>query len=148
MIIKSSSFSHNSPIPAKYTCDGQDINPPLAFDDVPASAQSLALMADDPDSPAGSFIHWLIWNINPQNTQIAENSRPPEATEGQSGFGKTGYGGPCPHTGVHRYIFKLYALDTKLNLPSSTDKKQFEQAIQNHILTQAELIGLYCRPTR
>lgn len=148
MTISSPAFADNSPIPARYTCDDQDISPALTFAEAPQNTQSLALMIDDPDSPSGSFIHWLIWNINPQTAQIDENSRPPEATEGQSSFGKTGYGGPCPHAGTHRYIFKLYALDAKLNLSSSADKKQFEQAVQNHILAQSELIGLYQRPTK
>jgi Raf kinase inhibitor-like YbhB/YbcL family protein len=144
MKISSSAFGHNEAVPKKYTCDGSNINPPLTIADVPADAKSLALIVDDPDAPAGTWIHWTIWNINPGLTEIAENSVP-AGVEGYTSFGKPGYGGPCPPSGTHRYFFKLYALDTLLDLSPRADAKQLEQTMQGHILNQAELIGTYKR---
>ena len=136
MKITSPAFSNNQTLPAKYSCDGEGINPPLGFSEIPINTKSLALICDDPDAPSGSFCHWLLWNINPQETQIA-------ATQGINSGEKPGYYPPCPPQGVHRYIFSLYALDIELDLPSSADKSQLEQTIQNHILEQVELTGLY-----
>lgn len=145
MKITSSSFAHNQNIPPKYTCDGENINPPLLFSDIPADAKSLVLISDDPDAPMGTWVHWILWNIDPKTTEIAEKSVPAGAMEGTTSFGETGYGGPCPPSGVHRYFFKLYALDTKLDLPISAKKEDLEKAIQQHILASAEMIGLYTR---
>ncbi len=145
MQIKSSAFSHNEKIPAKYTCDGDDINPPLQFLDVPTETQSLVLISDDPDAPMGTWVHWIVWNIDPKITEIAQNSVPAGAVEGTTSFGKTSYGGPCPPSGVHRYFFKLYALDTVLDLPTSTTATDLEKTIGGHVLQSAELIGLYSR---
>ncbi|OGE79013.1 MAG: hypothetical protein A2751_00950 [Candidatus Doudnabacteria bacterium RIFCSPHIGHO2_01_FULL_46_14] len=146
MQITSSAFANNQNIPAKYTCDEENVNPPLEISDIPAEAKSLALIVDDPDAPvADGWVHWLVWNINPATKQIAENSVPPAGVEGTTSFGKPGYGGPCPPSGAHHYFFKLYALDTTLDLPASIDKSGLEQAMENHILGQAQIIGLYSR---
>lgn len=145
MKITSPSFGHNQNIPPKYTCDGENINPPLQFSDIPAAAKSLVLISDDPDAPMGTWVHWTIWNIDPKITEIVENNVPDGAIEGTTSFGKTGYGGPCPPSGVHRYFFKLYALDEKIDLPTSAKKEDLEKAIQQHILASAEIIGLYTR---
>lgn len=144
MKITSSAFENNGNIPSKYTCDGEGINPPLNFSDIPASAQSLALIVDDPDAPSGTFVHWTVWNIDPKSTGIEENSIPAGATQGMTSYGKEGYGVPCPPTGIHRYFFKLYALDTKLYLPS-VRADSLEKAMIGHTLDQAEIIGLYTR---
>ena len=145
MKILSSSFNPNENIPSKFTCDGESINPSFQILDVPENAQSLALISDDPDAPSGTWVHWIVWNIDPQTTEIKENSVPNGAVEGTTSFGNTGYGAPCPPSGTHRYFFKLFALDTKLDLPSSTTANQLEQAMGNHIIEKAELIGLYSR---
>lgn len=145
MKLTSPAFKNNEKIPAKYTCDGDDINPPLQIDEVPTNTQSLVLIVDDPDAPAGDWVHWTLWNINPQIKEITENSIPKEAVEGMTDFGKPGYGGPCPPSGIHHYFFKLYALDTQLNLAPSINKTKVVLTIQGHILAQAELIGLYSR---
>ncbi len=147
MQISSPTFQNNQNIPSKYTCDGQNINPPLQFSDIPGNAQSLVLISDDPDAPMGTWVHWIIWNIDPKTTEIAENSVPTGAIEGTTSFGETGYGGPCPPSGTHRYFFKLYAIDIKLDLPITTNSQALEKALQGHILASSELIGLYKRPT-
>src|SRR3989344_873103 len=117
MNLSSPAFEHHQPIPAKYTCDGENINPLLQFSDIPDSTKSLVLIMDDPDAPAGLWVHWTIWNIDPGTAEIAENSVPPGSIEGVTSFGKPGYGGPCPPSGTHRYFFKFFALDTKLDIP-------------------------------
>jgi len=145
MKITSPAFEHNKNIPAKYTCDGENINPPLQITEIPNNTQSLVLISDDPDAPMGTWVHWTIWNISPQTENIAENSSPSNATEGLTSFGKPGYGGPCPPSGTHRYFFKIYALDTNLELSVDSKKDDLEQAMANHVLDSAELIGLYQR---
>ena len=145
MQLTSSAFENNQSIPTKYTCDADDINPPLLISDAPKDAQSLVLIVDDPDAPAGDWVHWTLWNINPTTTEIPKNSTPDGATEGMTDFGRTGWGGPCPHSGTHHYQFKLYALDTMLNLQPSAKKKEVELAMDWHILEQTQLIGLYER---
>jgi len=145
MKITSTAFEHNQNIPAKYTCDGENVNPPLTILDVPENTQSLVLISDDPDAPSGDWVHWLIWNINPQTKEIAENSIPQNSVQGTTSFGKSSYGGPCPPSGTHRYFFKIFALDIKIKLDSEAQKSQLEAAIKNHILASAELIGLYSR---
>ena len=147
MKLTSTAFSHNKPIPSEFTCDGQNVNPPLSIVDVPANAKSLALIVDDPDAPVGNWDHWIVFNISPSAKEIAENAEP-NGTSGKNSWNKTGYGGPCPPSGTHRYFFKLYALDIILNLPNGSDKKQVESAMQNHIIAKAELIGLYKRTGR
>ena len=145
MKIRSSAFSHNQSIPSKYTCDGQNINPPLTFSDVPSDAKSLVLIMDDPDVPAGTWVHWTVWNISPETREILENSKFEGAVEGTTSFGKPGYGGPCPPDREHRYFFKIYALDTMLDLNSSATKQNLEQAMEGHITARSELIGRYNR---
>ncbi len=143
--ITSPAFSRQGMIPAKYTCDGEDINPPLAIEEVPDNAKSLVLIVDDPDAPMGVWTHWLIWNINPQTKEITENSVPEGAVLGINDFGKLEYGGPCPPGGTHRYFFKIYALDTVLDLPKGAKKDELEKIMTNHILDEGELVGKYSR---
>lgn len=140
MLITSPSFAHNAMIPPKYTCQGEDINPPLEIAGLPPETQSLVLINDDPDAPGATWDHWIVYNIDPTEA-IAENSVP--GLQGKNSWGRNAYGGPCPPSGTHRYFFKLYALDTRLNLKEGAGKKQVETAMQGHILEQAELIGLY-----
>ncbi len=140
MKLTSSAFAHKAMIPKKYTCQGEDISPPLTITDLPEATVSLALINDDPDAPMGTWDHWLIWNIKPV-PEIKENSAP--GTEGKNSWGRSNYGGPCPPSGTHRYFFKLYALDSTLALPEGATKAELEAAMKGHILEQAELIGLY-----
>ena len=150
MELKSKAFEPGGLIPAKYTCDGEDVSPPLNWSDTPAGTKSHAIISDDPDAPVGTWVHWVIWNIPASARALDENlpksaSLPNSAKQGTTDFRRIGYGGPCPPSGTHRYFFKLYALDTMLDLPASTTKKDLEKAMQGHILGQAELIGKYCR---
>jgi len=115
MKVTSSAFQQGANIPSKFTCDGANTNPPLQISDVPAEAKSLVLIVDDPDAPSGLFTHWAVWNISPQATTIAEGSTP-KGAQGTNDFGKSGYGGPCPPSGAHRYYFRVFALDRELDL--------------------------------
>jgi len=144
MTISSPAFEANGPIPRQYTCDGQNINPPLKFGGLPADAKSLALIVDDPDAPNGTFVHWVVADIPAGTTMVNEHDPLAQATAGRNGSGKTGYTGPCPPSGTHHYHFKLFALDTLLNL-SQPDAKQLEEAMQSHIMGQTELVGVYQR---
>lgn len=144
MKITSFAFENNAKIPAKYTCDGENINPPLAFLDIPANAKSLALIVDDPDAPIGTFVHWILYNLDPGLTEINENSVPKIGQRGVTSAGSSKFVGACPPFGTHRYFFKLYALDLILNL-TNPDKTVLEKAMQGHILEKAELIGLFKR---
>ena len=143
MKLESLAFKYNQMIPSKYTCEGEDINPSLKISGVPKNAKTLVLIMDDPDAPMGTWVHWLVWNMSPQTTEILENSVPDQSSEGTTSWGRSGYGGPCPPSGTHRYFFKLYALDTELSLPPQTDKVGLEKAMTSHILDKTELIGLY-----
>ena len=145
MKIESPAFSNNDLIPRKYTCDGEDISPPLRITDVPSGAKSLVIIVDDPDAPRGDWVHWTLWNVSPDMREVSEKSLPQGAQEGLTDFGQEGYGGPCPHAGTHRYQFKLYALDTRLDLSGEATKKDIEEAMKDHILGEALLIGLYAR---
>ena len=145
MKLTSSAYKQNKNIPSQYTCDGQGINPPLEISEVPSAAKSLALIVDDPDAPSGTFVHWLVWNMEPQTKSIAANTIPAGAKQGTTSAGKTGYFPPCPPSGTHRYVFKLYALDIMLDLTPNAGKDNLEQAMQGHTLDSAELIGLYKR---
>lgn len=136
-------FENNQMIPEKYTCDGQDINPPLIISETPEDAQSLVLIVDDPDAPMGTWTHWIVYNINPQTTSIEENSLPEGAVQLKNDFGKENYGGPCPPSGTHRYFFKIFALDKKLDLPLSSKLETLEQEMNGHILDESKLVGLY-----
>ena len=150
MKLESSAFQPGAMIPAKYTCDGEDLSPPLNWSDPPGGTQSFALISDDPDAPVGTWVHWVMWNI-PASARALEESLPKTASlpngakQGTTDFRRVGYGGPCPPSGTHRYFFKLYALDATLNLPASTTKKDLEKAMHSHTLAQAELMGKYHR---
>lgn len=142
--IESSAFKNKEKIPAKYSCEGEDLSPPLLFSNIPTKAKSLALIVDDPDAPTGTFDHWIVWNLPPATTELAEGASVP--SEGVNGFGATRYRGPCPPRGKpHRYFFKLYALDTTLDLAAGSTKAALENAMKGHILSEAELVGLYQR---
>ena len=141
----SPAFKHNEFIPEKYTCDGKDINPPLLIENIPSGTKSMALIVDDPDAPAGTWVHWVVWNISPDTKEMKESSVPEGAQQGVNDFRKHEYGGPCPPSGTHRYFFKLYALDTMLNLGSKAKKSDLEQAMKGHILEKTELVGRFRR---
>ena len=145
MKINSLAFNNGKSIPSQYTCDGEGVNPELVFSDVPTGAKSLALIVDDPDSPTGIWTHWLLWNIPPSIKEIAEGKVPRGAVQGETTFGASRYGGPCPGKGNHRYFFKLYALDTMLNIPAGTVKDKFIEIMKGHIIAEAEMYGWYER---
>jgi Raf kinase inhibitor-like YbhB/YbcL family protein len=141
--VNSSAFSPGAKIPPQFSCKGANVNPPLEFHDVPAGAKSLALVIEDPDAPSGLFTHWIIWNIAPTAAQIAEKSVPSGAVQGTNDFGKSGYGGPCPPSGTHRYFFRVIALDRVLDLRSGTKRAEFDKAIGGHTLARGELMGRF-----
>ena len=144
--ITSPAFSAGQMIPAKYTCDGQDISPPLRWGDAPQGTQSFALIADDPDAPRGTWVHWVLFNLPAETHELPEKAVPPAGSQqGKNSWGRVGYGGPCPPSGTHRYFFKLYALDTTLNLAAGAGKEQLLRAMTGHILAETEIIGAYRR---
>lgn len=140
--ITSPVFQNREIIPAKYTCDGVNVNPPLSIEGIPEGTRSLVLIVDDPDAPMETWDHWIVWNIPPVE-KIEENSVP--GIEGLNDFNKHSYGGPSPPSGTHRYFFKVYALDTKLDLNRNSRKEDVERAIEGHILAKGEIVGLYRR---
>jgi len=142
MIISSPAFLDNTMIPRKYTCQGDDINPPLEFSGIPSGTKSLVLIVDDPDAPMGTWDHWILFNVH-VISKIEEDNVPPGAVQGTNSWGNNSYGGPCPPTGTHRYVFKLYALDSPLDLNESSSKQDVLNAMKAHLLAQAQLIGLY-----
>lgn len=144
MKITSPVFENNKTIPSKYTCDGEDINPPLEIFNVLKGAQGLVLIMDDPDAPVGIWDHWIVFNIPPDTKKIKEGAEP-EGVHGMGTSNNLKYHGPCPPGRQHRYFFKLYALDIKLNLLEGATKKEVEKAMEGHILDKTELIGLYER---
>lgn len=144
----SSAFSNMKPIPVKYTCDGQDVSPPLKWSGIPQNAKSIVLIVDDPDAPKGTWVHWVLYDIPPGVDSLSENQPRTDtlssgAKQGLTDFKRIGYGGPCPPSGTHRYFFKIYALDTILNLSAGKTKKEIENAIKDHIISQGELVGTY-----
>ncbi|MGD0451785.1 MAG: YbhB/YbcL family Raf kinase inhibitor-like protein [Candidatus Bathyarchaeia archaeon] len=141
--VKSPTFESNKPIPKKYSCDGNDINPPLIIEGTPKEAKTLTLIVDDPDAPSGTFDHWIVWNIPASTIKVGENTVP--GKEGMNGARQLGYMGPCPPGATHRYFFKVYALDVELSLGINSRKKDVEKAMQGHILAKGELVGLYSR---
>lgn len=146
LILKSAAFSAGNDIPQKYSCDGEDISPPLAWSNTPEGTQSFALIFDDPDAPNGTWDHWLIYNLPGSLSSLSENaSLPAKAGLGQNSWKKREYGGPCPPSGTHRYFFKLYALDTMLNFDSPPDKQTLLKAMEGHIWGEAELMGTFTR---
>ena len=144
MKLSSFAFENNKTIPSEYTCDGDDVSPPLSFSSIPNNTKSLVLIMDDPDASMEAWVHWLVWNIQANKTGFSkgENITFPQ---GKNDFGNFDYGGPCPPSGTHRYFFKLYALDTMLNLSPGSTKSQLEKAMSGHIIEEAQLIGLYGR---
>ena len=148
--ITSSVFENEGLIPPKYTCDGADISPPLQWEGVPEATKSIALISDDPDAPVGTWVHWVLFNLPADTKELAENvptdeSLPNGARQGISDFRRIGYGGPCPPSGTHRYFFKIYALDTELDLAPGADKSDLLNAMEGHTLGQGQLIGKYKR---
>lgn len=148
--LTSPAFNHGDAIPAKFSCDGDDISPPLQWQNVPAGTQSLAVIMDDPDAPRGTWIHWVLYNIPAATSELPENVAPADSlpgggSQGTSSFRRVGYGGPCPPGGSHRYFFKLYALDNQLDLAAGATKDQLLAAMEGHILGQGELMGTYTR---
>jgi Raf kinase inhibitor-like YbhB/YbcL family protein len=149
--LKSTAFANGGEIPRRYTCDGADLSPALSWDDVPAGAQSLALIADDPDAPVGTWTHWIVWNIPAKATLLAEGVPKVEvldngARQGRNDFKRIGYGGPCPPAGKpHRYFFKLYALDARLDVKAGAGRSELELAMKSHVLSQTEWMGTYRR---
>jgi Raf kinase inhibitor-like YbhB/YbcL family protein len=141
--VKSPVFENGKHIPVKYTCDGANVNPPLTIDVVPEETKTLVLIVDDPDAPMGVFDHWVVWNIPPTTRKIEEKTVP--GTEGMSSYRKHAYGGPCPPYGTHRYFFKVYALDARLDLKLDSTKRDVEKAMKGNILAEGELVGLYSR---
>ena len=144
MKLSSPDFSEGANIPPKFTCDGGDTSPPLKIEGVPEQAKSLVLIVDDPDAPGGLFTHWLVWNVDPKTNSITEGNAP-AGTQGKNDFGKTGYGGPCPPSGTHRYYFKIFALDQQLSLSAGAKRKALDAAMKGHVIGQAQLMGRYTR---
>jgi Raf kinase inhibitor-like YbhB/YbcL family protein len=143
LVLVSPMFGNNGFIPKKYTCQGKDVNPPLAVEKVPDGTKSLALIVDDPDAPAGTWVHWVVWDIAPETREIPEDTVPPQAKQGVNDFKKREYGGPCPPFGTHRYFFKLYALDNFPEPGGKGTKPDLLRAMREHIIAEAELVGLY-----
>jgi hypothetical protein len=149
--LRTNAFEAGGEIPAKYTCSGADVSPALSWPEPPANTQALALIVDDPDAPSGTFTHWVLYNLGPQERELREGlpkteQLPGGALQGRNDFRRIGYGGPCPPPGKpHRYFFKLYALDAKLNLKPGASKSELETAMKGHILGQAELVGKFHR---
>ncbi len=144
MEVMSPAFEHHQPIPQKYTCQGEDVSPQLNFSGIPQKTKTLAMIVDDPDAPGGTFDHWIAWNLAPGLKVLKEGESAPN--EGKNHFNQVGYRGPCPPPGkVHRYYFKVYALDTVLDLAKEATRRDLEAAMKGHILDHAELIGTYQR---
>ncbi len=149
--LTSTAFEAGGAIPVRYSCVGQDISPPLRWTEPPQATESLALIVDDPDAPIGTFTHWVMYNIPASVQELPEAMAADKELEngtrqGNNSAHQTGYKGPCPPSGTHRYFFRLFALDTKLDLPANADKKQLESAMQEHVLAQTELMGTFAKP--
>jgi len=150
--VKSTAFEPGAAIPAKHTCDGEDISPPLTWSSGPAGTRTYALIMDDPDAPSGTFVHWVAWNLSaselPEGAGAAGGPGPAGGMQGTNSWKRTSYGGPCPPSGTHRYFFKVYALDLLLDLPASTTKDDLTRAMAGHVLVEGELMGRYARQKR
>lgn len=150
LVVKSSAFKEGEMIPMKYTCDGEDISPPLSWEGVPEGTKSIAIICDDPDAPMGTWVHWVLFNLPPGTNTLPE-AVPPEAVlengarHGINDFRKLGYGGPCPPSGTHRYYFKIYALDIVLGLQSGASKADLLKAMEGHVLSEGQIMGRYKR---
>jgi Raf kinase inhibitor-like YbhB/YbcL family protein len=150
MKLTSTAFQDGGMIPAKYSCDGANVSPPLDWSGAPQTTKSFALICDDPDAPGKAWVHWIVFDLPASRTSLPENVPPQETIagggkQGMNDFKKIGYGGPCPPSGTHRYFFKIYALDAELKLDSRTTKDQLSQAMKDHVLAQGELMGRYKR---
>jgi len=150
MKLTSSAFGEGDMIPRRYTCDGDDLSPPLAWTGTPAGARALALICDDPDAPVGTWVHWVLFNLPPSLTQLPEGLPAAQTLEngaihGTNSWKRVGYGGPCPPSGTHRYFFKLYALDAPLTLGSNATARDVQAAMKGHVLAEAQLMGRYRR---
>lgn len=149
--VKSTAFSNGGEIPRKYTCSGENLSPALSWNDMPPKTQALALIADDPDAPGGTWTHWILWNLPIRATSMPEGISAREsldngARQGRNDFGRVGYGGPCPPPGrPHRYFFRLYALDAALELKAGASRTEFESAMKPHVVAQAEWMGMFKR---
>ena len=148
--LTSKAFEDGQMIPAKYTCDGDDISPPLVWDNIPGGTKSIALICDDPDAPMGTWVHWVVYNLSADAKEMQENFPDDETLvdgtrQGITSFGKTGYGGPCPPSGTHRYFFKIYALDCLIDTVTILDKDGLLKEMEGHLLGQGELMGTYKR---
>jgi hypothetical protein len=150
MKIASAAFENNGPIPSKYTCDGDDVSPPLEWGNVPPAARTVALICDDPDAPKKDFTHWVLFDMPAHAGALPERvpakpELPAGGRQGKNDFGNVGYGGPCPPSGTHRYRFTLYAVDSELGLLASSTKKDVEAALEGHVLETAQVTGVYTR---
>lgn len=145
MTVTSEAFARGAPIPEKYTCDGDDISPPLSWDGVPNDVAGFALIVDDPDAPRGTWVHWVLFNLPSDTRSLPEGAAEEAGRSGTNSWRRVGYGGPCPPGGEHRYFFKLYALDTMLDLDAGADKAELEGAMEGHVLAQGQLMGTYAR---
>jgi len=148
--VTSTAFNEGQPIPKQYTCDGINISPPLEWSGVPKTAKTIAIICDDPDAPAGTWVHWVFYNLPADKIGLIENTPATEilpggGLQGTNDFKKIGYGGPCPPSGTHRYFFKLYALDAELSLKSGATKADLEKAMEGHIVSQGRLMGTFRR---
>src|SRR5947207_11460008 len=149
--LESSAFKDGQSIPKQYTCDGVNISPPLDWSGVPKNGKTLAIICDDPDAPAGTWVHWVVYNLPADDMGLIENTPATDkltggGLEGKNDFGKIGYGGPCPPSGTHRYFFRLYALDALLELNPGAPRKELEKVLRGHLTAQTELMGTYSRP--
>ncbi len=143
--VTSPAFENNKTIPSKYGCDGVDVNPAILIENVPPGTKSLALLFDDKDAPRKTYVHWILWNIDPSVKEIKENSVPEGAVQGLNDFKKNAYGGPCPPTRPHKYALIVYALDVRLNLDPKSGKAELEKAMEGHLIAQGQLVGVYKR---
>jgi Raf kinase inhibitor-like YbhB/YbcL family protein len=148
--VTSAAFNEGQPIPRQYTCDGVNVSPPLEWSGVPKTAKTIAIIADDPDAPAGTWVHWVLYNLPAENIGFVENVPATEnlkvgGFQGKNDFEKIGYGGPCPPSGTHRYFFKMYAVDGELALKAGANGAELEKALQGHIVSQGQLMGTYRR---
>ena len=149
MKIQSTAFKEGENIPSKFTCDGENISPELSWDDFPDNTKTFAMVVDDPDAPGGTFVHWVLYNIPSDTTNLLEGTTsknlPDRAKQGVNHFGDNEYGGPCPPSGTHRYYFKLYALDDEVQLKEGVSKRDLLKAMEGHILAEGQLMGKYER---
>jgi Raf kinase inhibitor-like YbhB/YbcL family protein len=148
MILTSDAFVQGGSIPARHTCDGDDVSPPLSWREAPAGTATFALVVDDPDAPAGTWVHWVLFDVPASASGMPEGGRPTGAREGRNSWGRTGYGGPCPPSGTHRYFFKLYAVDRTLGLEPGLTAAELARALEGHVLAEAVLMGRYARTLR